>query len=327
MQTILLVSSCSIIIVILIALSFKSYPSIKKWLTTGKVNYFWLIVIFLVIFTFLTFPVFFSLWAKYFWNMNSESIESFGKLGPLGDIYGSLNAFVSSVALCAVAYSTWLQITAIKQTKDATNEQLTESRNMRLTDQFYALMTFKNEMLYQLRFKCHLPWEEYIEINSKTKNIDAFEALKLIAGAFKKLICIDDNYLKLNYKDRLKVFEVLMGNLFAEEVNELVSYFYIYGELIKMINNAQVSENIKENLKSVLRNTMLQEEQIVLFFFASIFKEINLSLKDSEIFNKFHYPMYHKFALKFHNESHFKSDGWKVLFRENQTQPELGLFD
>lgn len=321
MQTILLVSSCSIIIVILIALSFKSYPSIKKWLTTGKVNYFWLIVIFLVIFTFLTFPVFFSLWAKYFWNMNSENIESFGKLGPLGDIYGSLNAFVSSAALCAVAYSTLLQLKALGEAKNTSN-------NSALTDQFYALMTFKNEMFYQLKFEKILSYDESRKNNNQpTKMISGFDALNLIAEKFRIKLNVDDEILDSKYSKRLTYFKKFIDSIFVDEVNSMISYFYIHGELIKLINNAEVSEEVKESLKSILRNTMLQEEQIVLFYFASIFKEINFSLKDSEIFNKFHYPMYHKFALKFHNESHFKSDGWKEFFRNNETQPELGLFD
>lgn len=321
MQTILLVSSCTIIIVILIALSFKSYPSIKKWLTTGKVNYFWLIVIFMVIFTFLTFPVFFSLWAKYFWNMNSESIESFGKLGPLGDIYGSLNAFVSSAALCAVAYSTLLQLKALGEAKNSSN-------NSALTDQFYSLMTFKNEMFYQLKFEKKLSYEESLRNNNQTtKIISGFEALTLIAEKIRKSAIYDDQILHSNYLRRLRYFNEFMDSIFTQEVNSLISYFYIHGELIKLINNAEVAEEVKESLKSILRNTMLQDEQIVLFYFASVFKNINLSLENSEIFNKFHLPMHHKLALKFHKESHFKSDAWKVLFRKNQTQPEPGLFD
>jgi hypothetical protein len=248
--------------------------------------------------------------------------ETYGKnFGAVGDTYGSLNTLVSSLALAGVVYSLYFQSISSKEAKQTSN-------NSALTDQFYALMTFKNEMFYQLKFEKILSYDESRKNNNQpTKMISGFDALNLIAEKFRIRLILDDEILDSKYSKRLTYFEKFMDSIFVDEVNSMISYFYIHGELIKLINNAEVSEEVKESLKSILRNTMLQEEQIVLFYFASIFKEINFSLKDSEIFNKFHYPTYHRFALKFHNESHFKSDGWKELFKENPTQPEPSLFD
>ena len=61
-------------------------------------------------------------------------------LGSIGDIYGSLNTLVSSIALLAVAFTTYLQVISLKETrkanskqlnlaKDAHDEQIKESRN------------------------------------------------------------------------------------------------------------------------------------------------------------------------------------------------------
>ncbi|OTS02606.1 hypothetical protein CAT24_09095 [Acinetobacter pittii] len=241
--------------------------------------------------------------------------DDFKDFGPFGDIYGSLNTLISSIALCAVAFSTWLQVTSLKETREATASQLAEAKNVALSNQFYSLMTFKNEMLYQMKFQAKNNETQAKEHGKWTRDVNAMEALSLIANKFKKTIHSREKYSKPAI--RLNHFENLMKNLFEEEVSQLISYFYIYGDLIRLINNADVDEKIKENLKSVLRNTMLQEEQIVLFWFASIFEELNNSLENSGLFNKFHYGFYRDFALKFHKESHFKSDSWKKVFDEN----------
>lgn len=50
--------------------------------------------------------------------------KDFTDFGPFGDIYGSLNTLISSIALCAVAYSTYLQITSLNETRVTNKEQL-----------------------------------------------------------------------------------------------------------------------------------------------------------------------------------------------------------
>ncbi|MDC5672172.1 hypothetical protein OFN19_18255, partial [Acinetobacter baumannii] len=80
------------------ALSLKFFPNLKKWLTTGKVSYVWLVAITLGIFVLLTYPYFFNWWAINFWNVPEEQLSDLTKLGPLGDIYGSLNTLISSIA-------------------------------------------------------------------------------------------------------------------------------------------------------------------------------------------------------------------------------------
>ncbi|MHA3104141.1 hypothetical protein [Acinetobacter sp. ANC 3791] len=62
-------------------------------------------------------------------SWNGGNVNTFASLGPIGDIYGSLNTFISSIALCAVAYTAKLQY-------DASKEMRKESfRNM-----FYTLL-------------------------------------------------------------------------------------------------------------------------------------------------------------------------------------------
>lgn len=324
MQTILLVSSCTIIIVILIALFFKSYPSIKKWFTTGKVNYFWLIVIFLVIFIFLTFPVFFSLWAKYFWNMNSESIESFGKLGPLGDIYGSLNAFVSSVALCAVAYSTWLQITSLQETRVANakqvvlaekvhNEQLNETKINNFQNLFYALLNHKQVKLYQLKTKKG-------EIEFDANNV--FLLLSQQLGNLLKKDWIDTKFLTTD--DIRKEFIAFCREQFSPNFYASIhSYFLIYGDLIDLIKRSEISEEDKIFFKRIVSNSMTGPEQICLLWITFYRQDLHNSLKDSQIFNLFYSDLFLPISRNFLDKTYFKNskflENWDKTLNQTPT--------
>lgn len=73
----------------------------------------WLLAIFIAIF-WLFFPFLFK--AFMFWmDLIGVELEVFSDFGPIGDIYGSLNTLISSIALCAVAYTTKLQYDASKE--------------------------------------------------------------------------------------------------------------------------------------------------------------------------------------------------------------------
>ncbi|MDC4977333.1 hypothetical protein OHW14_17975, partial [Acinetobacter baumannii] len=98
MQTIIQIAAWVVLAVGFFALGLKFFPNLKKWLTTGKVSYVWLVAITLGLFVLLTYPYFFNWWAINFWGV---SVGELGDLGPLGDIYGSLNSLISSIALCA----------------------------------------------------------------------------------------------------------------------------------------------------------------------------------------------------------------------------------
>jgi hypothetical protein len=96
---------------------------------------------------------FFNWWAVNFWNVPENELTDFTKLGPLGDIYGSLNTIVSSIALCAIAFTTYLQVISLKETRKITTEQMDESRNAIFATKFYALLNYKDEKLKTLSVK------------------------------------------------------------------------------------------------------------------------------------------------------------------------------
>ena len=94
-----------------------------------------LLCLILVIFIFLYFPIFFKFIATDFWKIpltvykdGTVEVVELADLGSIGDIFGSLNSFISSIALCAVALSTWLQVTSLKETRQANERQLKLAR-------------------------------------------------------------------------------------------------------------------------------------------------------------------------------------------------------
>ncbi|MDC4542035.1 hypothetical protein NQ781_18430, partial [Acinetobacter baumannii] len=123
MEIIIQISAWVFLGVGLFALAQKFFPNFKKWITTGKVSYVWLIAITIGLFVLLTYPYFFNWWAINFWGVPQEELSDLTKLGPLGDIYGSLNTLISSIALSAVAFSAYLQVTSLKETRIANKEQ------------------------------------------------------------------------------------------------------------------------------------------------------------------------------------------------------------
>ncbi|HGF8497868.1 TPA: hypothetical protein ACJB9M_000814, partial [Acinetobacter baumannii] len=131
----------------------------------------------------LFFPNLFQWWAIHVWSIPADQLDEMGKLGPLGDIYGSLNTLFTSATLLIVIYSAFLQRQAnkdareamaeqLKQAKEASAEQLEqakestkqqldlaqathdaqiqETKNSFFTNQFYSLLNYKNESIKNL---------------------------------------------------------------------------------------------------------------------------------------------------------------------------------
>ncbi len=281
-------------------------------------KYLWILGALLLVIIWLFFPAIFNWWAEFAWHIPHEQVKKIADLGPLGDIYGSLNTLISSIALCAVAFSTWLQVTSLSETRVANkkqldfaemahNAQISETISTLFSSKFYSLLSFKNERLNQIKL--------HVLIEDKEIQVDGLGALRKIAAIYLvEMNRIGSEIVNYEYKQLLEHFTKKMAENFSDRVNPIISYYYIYGDLIKLINESEITLKEKEFYKSILRNSMLQEEQIVFFWLAAIFKELNKSLENSEIFNQFHNQRYVEFALKFHKKSHFKSESWKAVF-------------
>ncbi|RSQ24259.1 hypothetical protein EA709_16855 [Acinetobacter baumannii] len=247
---------------------------------------------------------------------------NFNSFGPFGDIYGSLNTLISSIALCAVAYSTWLQVTSLKETRrtnikqlklaeDSHNEQLNESRNAIFANQFYSLLNFKKDRLNNLSIV-----QGGVGVNGEktTKFVPALHVIEDLAEKFIEILNNNnDEYKGLSNEMLKNKFIHNYIELGYGSISYLSSNFRIYSDLCNLIRDAKITKSDKDFYKSVLSNSMFLHEQILLFWIAPVLSDFQL--EDSEIFTLFdQFTEFKNFALEFHKASHFKSESWKNHF-------------
>jgi hypothetical protein len=283
----------------------------------SKMKFLWFILTGVLILVWLFFPSIFNWWAVHIWNVPVDQLDEVSKLGPLGDIYGSLNTLISSIALCAVAFSTWLQVTSLKETRiayerqfklaeDVHNEQIKESREAVFANKFYSLLNYKKDKLNNI--------ELTLKNNEKVKAYIVIIKLSMMFGNEFR----ENNFKENSIKDLRVCFFEMSLRICSDPISPIISYFYAYIDIINLIKNAKIPEDDKDFYRSVLSNSMFQEEQIVLFWIAPMFANLRHILIDSEIFNMFSaQENYIEYALKYHDISSFRIEEWKKVFIEN----------
>lgn len=254
MPIILQITAWVILVVGFFALGHKFLPNLKNWLTSGKVSYVWLIAITLGLFVLLTYPYFFNWWAINFWGVPKSELADFTKLGPLGDIYGSLNTLISSIALCAVAFSTWLQITSLREAREANQKQLIEAKNAVFSDMFYNLLTHSKDTVNALTIKGE----------SKT------EILNGLSDQFSKLLKDDwrnnlENLTHDNVRKALKSYVDKISD--GQRSTGLYSSFYNYKTLISFVKNGKHKDEWDFYMK-IIANSMPYTEKKALLWLA-----------------------------------------------------------
>lgn len=265
---------------------------------------------------------------------------NFNSFGPFGDIYGSLNTLISSIALCAVAYSTWLQVTSLKESRKVNDQQLNlainnheeqvrESRNAIFANQFYSLLNYKKDKLNSIELNFITdeliakeeesdPDAEQSKSN-KNRKLMKINGLSVIQKMVEEFNDFSRNHpielCKLSISDLFDNFYIISGKKFEDPISPIISYLYLYKDLTELIIRANISIDDKEHFKSILRNSMFQEEQILLFWVSPIFINLRSFLKDSELFNQFGLTQGYKYyAIEHHEKSHFHLQEWKDFF-------------
>lgn len=321
MKDILLVSAWVILVIGLFGVIVEQSTHIKKWFISLKINYFWLILITIVAFIFLTYPYFFNLWAIYFWHVPETELSDYTKLGPLGDLYGSLNTLISSIALCAVAYSTWLQVTSLKETRDATTrqlelaeknhqEQLKESKDAIAVNNFFNLLNYKEQKYRSLFVKNADITKDADLIFSEIKNKIVF----LFENEWKDISNVNKNHVHEKMTEIMKA----VGRGCPDAI---YVYFSVYIGLINTIKDSPWDKKTKSRYSQLLCDSMNINEQIVFFVISSYVSRLNLVLENSNIFGVFNEEIYVSFGLKFHKKSHFWTKDWRVEFDKKKQTP------
>lgn len=232
--------------------------------------------------------------------------KDFNEFGAFGDIYGSLNTLISSIALCAVAFSTWLQVTSLKETRQANERQLMlaqelhevqikESRYAVFINMFNSLMVLKQTKL------------ESLKIKNSEQEFKGFEIFNFLADSFsnsfdnefKDISTVSENDVKNQF---FRVLKKLNGN---EKFYDLGSFFLNYENLLNLINESNLDSHEKEYFKTTVRNSMSGAEQLTLFWMGAYSAKFKSFLNNSQLFSQFYSDKMMPFAIKFHDRSSF----------------------
>jgi len=304
----------------------------------------------------LFFPNLFQWWALHVWSIPADQLNEMGKLGPLGDIYGSLNTLFTSATLIIVMYSAYLQRQANKDTRNAMAEQLKQAREA-TAEQLKQAKKATEEQLNQAREstnqQLNLAQSTHEAQIQETKNSfftsQFYSLLNYKNERIKTLILRDSNNnvivgyeiftvlkmhliknINVKYKDNWDdLTKDILMEAFKEitrELNngytyyEIFTYFEIYSSLFELVETASIDKEQKYFFWSLVRKSITPSEQLTLFYLAPMWDRLYLSLEGSKIFISFGPKNVEGFALKFYKKGHFYTQQW-YDFYDNQQNP------
>ncbi|MDX7903896.1 hypothetical protein SJZ78_12470 [Acinetobacter baumannii] len=234
--------------------------------------------------------------------------DNFKDLGPFGDIYGSLNTLISSIALCAVAYSTWLQVTSLKETRetnikqlklaeDSHKEQLNESKHAIFSNTFDTLLNHKQDRYNGLK------------IRNKDDNVDYHSEEIFVEIALRFMWLLENEFIPKNYSpseigSKFDEYMRILGGK-SRGFAEIRNYFTIYGDLLELIKRSELDENSKIFYRNIVSNSMSIHEQFTLLWVSVNSKVCSDIVNNSGIFNHFYNDDLMPFLTKFFDKSCF----------------------
>ncbi|OUY08731.1 hypothetical protein [Acinetobacter populi] len=218
------------------------------------------------------FPWIFSI----FFNWILKDPVYYGEnFGAVGDIYGSLNTLISSIALCAIAYSTWLQVTSLKETRETNQQQLRESQNAIFINEFYNLLNYNRNIFNSL-----------VITNSK-ESLKAIDIFSKLSDEFTRL-------LNEEWKDRIDTLtpsEVRLAlRTFIRKISDetkstgFYSAFNFYPTIINYVKVEQSGDEKKKLLyMNIIGNSMYYGEKKALLWLAVNSQSYRDALMDSNL--------------------------------------------
>lgn len=298
------------------------------WKTFG-----WACLVVFVLFLLLSFPVLFNFFAIHFWHVPESELSDYTKLGPIGDIYGSLNTLFTSATLAFVVYATLLQRQAnndareamVKQLRQAQlstkrqlalaqathQEQLKESQINFFKSQFYLLLNYKND-----KFK---------ELSMNNKNGIELKGYELFSELFKRLNEKIIVKFKANIED---IDEKVIRFAFDEACHELnnnenyyeiFTYLEIYAVIIKLINSSKADQNDINFYGDILKVSISKNEQLCIFLLAPMWDRLYSQIKLVAFFNSFGTTRsYEDFAFKFYQKGNFALEVWQEAYEKKE---------
>lgn len=285
----------------------------------------------------ITFPLIFKTWVFTLIVKPPFTPLEFASLGPIGDIFGGLTAFFTSLTLIIVLYSAYLQRQAnkdareamseqlkqakeasaeqLKQAKESTRQQLELARDTHSSQIKETQYSIFSNIFYSLLNQKH-ERSRVIFFEKDEQKIDLYQMFEYVNA---KIFSLVDNQWKdvsdITISDLKKEFDLLLveKNKFSQSPN-IYTYFLIYIDLFNLIRDSDLEENDKTFFKTVITNSMTIGEQLT-FLWISAFTPILLDeLKDTQVFDYFYHENLRSFVFKFHKKSHFRhagfTEGW-----------------
>ncbi len=310
---------------------------------------FWLIItgslIVAIGYLYFYLPQVFEWLAVEFWGVPSSTITEDGKtkvlqltdLGPLGDIYGSLNTLFTSATLAFVIYATLLQRQANNDAREAMAKQLRQVRNASRKQLRQAQLSTKRQLaLAQATHNEQIRESQYAIFNNAFYALLAlkenkFNDLEVLIGEqsykgnaiFKRVTVAFKDLNERRWKDEVVpskseieiAFKLIFESKNEEEVDIIYSYFLIYESLYDLIRNANFM-NIPDKYyyKRLISNSMRIQEQITLCYISSYIERYHSFLEDSHIFGQFYLEEMSGLVRKYHKPSYFFGDNWINVF-------------
>lgn len=291
---------------------------------------FLLVMVILLLWVWSIFPVIFN-WVMLGVNSKQPSLKD---LGPLGDIYGSLNTLFTSATLLIVIYSTYLQRQANEDIRKAMSEELKQAKDLAeielavtkkaseeqlelvtkthaaqikenqynfFTNQFYALLNLKENKFYKLK----------LEIKGQSYEQD--QIFVNLSGELARILKKLDDELTLDYLE--KKFLEHVDSTKLDTSDQIFSYFLIYTSLIKLIQDSCLESYEKQTYYEILSNSMRLQEQVVLFWISCFIPRFRDTFNNIIIFMQFYDDIYVEMAYRFHDRAYFPAD-WYYQFEK-----------
>lgn len=204
----------------------------------------------------------------------------------------------------------------LEVTKASYKGQIEESRYAIFSNMFYSLLNYKHNLFTSIEMNQIIGFGTG---NQRTEKRNSVQSIRIISDHFyytqKKEQPVE--YANFTIDELRNNFYSFAQITFVDSINNLISYFLIYVNILNLIKKSKISEEDKYFFKSILRNSMYQDEQFILFWIAPMFDQMKLILEFSEIFTQFGYEeAFKEYALKHYNESYFALDQWKQIFKE-----------
>ncbi|MEN8942645.1 putative phage abortive infection protein [Acinetobacter baumannii] len=264
---------------------------------SGRLKYTLLIIFIFLIWTY--FPFIFRFLMNWMGWLGTD-LKGFSEFGAIGDIYGSLNTLISSLALCAVAYSTILQVNELKLARQTYVDQLNEAKYSNFSGLFYSLLQSKQQSYNYLKLEDR-NGETYI--GQYMLAVICTEFMKYL----KKYLDKDSGDFPNLTKKELRYFftKELMIDYKGSIDSELLAYFSNYATIVNLISKADLKDKDKEFFIGILRDNMSIYEQVILLAISATEDDLKLALSNSRIIKTGYQGVIFEFIKKFHHPNMF----------------------